>query len=330
MYKLITKFEAKVVGVNDNGVRILRLLNVMNDEELMSVPEWCLAEYVRFPDDVLDDEQHIKTGSILKLWKMADGDKIKIFPDYDAYPHKEKKKTEPVVNLKRMSHDSLFEDAELYDPKSLDELLQMFKARNEITPFPSSDVNQIVSLLGKGCEAELMEFLAGLLGVSEVMRLSSQESNSTEYKSSFLHCAKLVRNERAAQYQQIFQAIVSFGNSHREGKIFIGVNNKGEVVGVEKELEHETNFDNRSDFQKAFSNSLSQCVDNHAFTSSIEFRWRKTRDAHLFCEISIPAWHGKTLFLNGNELYVRDEAGKRLLKNDDIIDFILSSNGKAA
>lgn len=325
--EITDKFEGYVLDVNEreNGVRDIKLLNEKNGEET-SIPEWCLTDFVHFPNNVLDDEQHIKKGSTLKLWKMENG---KIFPDYTAYQRKEKKTIEPTANLKHMSHDNLFEGTSLYAPKTLDELQQLFAERNAVTPFSPTTVRQTITLMAKGNEAEKTEFLAGLLGVSS-MKLSSQESNTLEYKTSFLHCSKPVRNERAAQYQQIFQAITSFGNSHREGRIFIGVNNNGEVVGIEKELESETYFDNRADFQKDFKNTLTQCIGNYAFTSSIEFRWYKTEDMKLFCEIRIPEWNGDILFLNGSEIYVRDEAGKRQLKNKDIIDFIINKYGKAA
>ena len=325
---IFEKFEGNVLGVNkrEDGMRDLILLNENNGDEL-SVPEWCITDFVYLPEELLDDEQHVKIGSTLKLWEMEDG---KIFPDRKFYQLKERKDADRPTNLKHMSPDSLFEDAVLYAPTSLDELLKKFAERNEVTPFPSGDIMKVMALGNKDDKSELVDFLSDLLGISCLKKLSCQESRTHEYKSSFLHCAKPIRNERAAQYQQIFQVMTSFGNSHLEGKIYVGVDNNGEVVGIEKELESGTNFDNKADFLKDFKNTLSQCVNNYAFTSSISFRWYKTQDMKLFCEIIVPKWEGEILFLNGDEIYVRDEAGKRQLKNKDIVDFIVNKYGQVA
>ena len=88
---------------------------------------------------------------------------------------------------------------------------------------------------------------------------------------------------------------------------------------------------NRADFQKDFWNQMSQSIGNYSFVSSIEIKWYKTPDDKLFCRISVPKWDGEVILLNGCELYVRDDAGKKQLKDKDLIDYILMHcAGKAA
>lgn len=168
--------------------------------------------------------------------------------------------------------------------------------------------------------------LCTILGVDSVDMIGKQENRFREYKSSFLHCANPLHNERTYQYQQIFREIVAFGNAHVAGDVFVGINNKGEVRGIEEELLNETPFTNRADFQADFRNQLNQAIGNYQFVSSIKMTWYKTAEEKLFCRISVPKWEGTVILLNGCELYVREDAGKKQLKDKDLIDYIVKNS----
>ena len=100
------------------------------------------------------------------------------------------------------------------------------------------------------------------------------------------------------------------------------MNNKAEIVGIENELISDTPFGNRADFISDFKNQMSLQINNFAFTSSISIDWLCTDDRKLFCRISIPQWNGDVLLLAGTELYLRDEARKQQLKDNDLIQFV--------
>lgn len=86
---------------------------------------------------------------------------------------------------------------------------------------------------------------------------------------------------------------------------------------------NETPFTNRADFQADFRNQLNQAIGNYQFVSSITMTWYKTAEEKLFCRISVPKWEGTVILLNGCELYVREDAGKKQLKDKDLIDYIV-------
>lgn len=66
-------------------------------------------------------------------------------------------------------------------------------------------------------------------------------------------------------------------------------------------------------------------TQNNRFASSISLKWYKTKDEHIFCKIIIPEWNGDIIFLNGSELFIRGNACKRHLKNNDMIQYIVAN-----
>ena len=231
---------------------------------------------------------------------------------------------------KRMSKESLYEDAALYQEKTLDDLWAMFADRSSKGEIAKETLLHAFEIKGVAKAKEQYDFLCSLLNI-DFVELGMQESCSREFKSSFLHSANPQRTERSYQYQQIFREIAAFANSHKSGNVFVGIANDGSIRGVEKELLDEAPFSNRADFQKDFWNQMSQSIGNYSFVSSIEIKWYKTPDDKLFCRISVPKWDGEVILLNGCELYVRDDAGKKQLKDKDLIDYILMHcAGKAA
>ena len=60
------------------------------------------------------------------------------------------------------------------------------------------------------------------------------------------------------------------------------------------------------------------------YVLGIKMIWYKTVEGKLFCRISIPKWEGGIILLNGCELYVRGDAGKKQLKNADLINYVLA------
>lgn len=317
-------FKAKVTENKEqaNG-RVLRYLDMDNGAE-GTVPEWCITSFVILPKELMDSEGHVLEGVSLDLREMSSG---KIYPS-TIYERRRMPLQKPLP--KRMNKESLYEDALLYQEKTLDDLWAMFADRSSKGEIAKETLLHAFEIKGVAKAKEQYDFLCSLLNI-DFVELGMQESCSREFKSSFLHSANPQRTERSYQYQQIFREIAAFANSHKSGNVFVGIANDGSIRGVEKELLDEAPFSNRADFQKDFWNQMSQSIGNYSFVSSIEIKWYKTPDDKLFCRISVPKWDGEVILLNGCELYVRDDAGKKQLKDKDLIDYILMHcAGKAA
>lgn len=317
-------FKAKVTENKEqaNG-RVLRYLDMDNGAE-GTVPEWCITSFVILPKELMDSEGHVLEGVSLDLREMSSG---KIYPS-TIYERRRMPLQKPLP--KRMNKESLYEDAALYQEKTLDDLWAMFADRSSKGEIAKETLLHAFEIKGVAKAKEQYDFLCSLLNI-DFVELGMQESCSREFKSSFLHSANPQRTERSYQYQQIFREIAAFANSHKDGNVFVGIANDGSIRGVEKELLDEAPFPNRADFQKDFWNQMSQSIGNYSFVSSIEIKWYKTPDDKLFCRISVPIWDGEVILLNGCELYVRDDAGKKQLKDKDLIDYILKHcAGKAA
>lgn len=322
MAKTINTFEAQVIELKEqaNG-RYLRFLNMDNGAEGF-VPEWCIINYVILPSELLDSDGHVKQGAVLQLREVEGG---KIYPGF-SYTHRATPLTKPMTSTKKMSRESLYEDAQLYQEATLDSLWNKFAQECQMGHLEADAILQAMELKVNPSEHVQYSSLCTILGVDSVDMIGKQENRFREYKSSFLHCANPLHNERTYQYQQIFREIVAFGNAHVAGDVFVGINNKGEVRGIEEELLNETPFTNRADFQADFRNQLNQAIGNYQFVSSIKMTWYKTAEEKLFCRISVPKWEGTVILLNGCELYVREDAGKKQLKDKDLIDYIVKNS----
>lgn len=313
-------FKAKVTENKEqaNG-RVLRYLDMDNGAE-GTVPEWCITSFVILPKELMDSEGHVLEGVSLDLREMSSG---RIYPS-TIYERRRMPLQKPLP--KRMNKESLYEDALLYQEKTLDDLWAMFADKSSRGEIAKETLLHAFEIKGVAKAKEQYDFLCSLLNM-DFVELGMQESCSREFKSSFLHSANPQRTERSYQYQQIFKEIAAFANSHKDGNVFVGIANDGSIRGVEKELLDEAPFPNRADFQKDFWNQMSQSIGNYSFVSSIEIKWYKTPDDKLFCRISVPIWDGGIILLNGCELYVRDDAGKKQLKDNDFIEYILSHSG---
>ncbi len=327
MATTIKSFEAKVIKLMDHvSGRRLYFLNMDNGAEGF-VPEWCIINHVILPDELLDSEGHVKQGAILQLREVDGG---KIYPGF-CYEHRATPLNKPVTLTKKMSRESLYEDAQLYQAATLDSLWNKFAQECQMGHLGADIILQAVELKANPSERVQLSSLCAILGVDSVDMIGKQENRFREYKTSFFHSANPLQNERTYQYQQIFREIAAFGNGHETGDVFIGINNNGEISGVEEELLNEAPFTNRADFQADFRNQLNQAIGNYQFVSSITMTWYKTVEEKLFCRISVPKWDGTVILLNGCELYVREDAGKKQLKDKDLIDYILMHcAGKAA
>lgn len=313
-------FNAKMLElVPGSKGGIYKFMNV-DTQEHGTVPYWCLHDFKVFRDEEGNEVLDL-TGRTVILRKRGN----KTFPG-SIYESRVRPNTSKLEEC-RMNRESLYEGAILYKQYTLAELDDLFCC-NCVSLTPAK-IRQVMNLKAHGSEAEQKAYMMEILGIG-TLSLSQQESISCEYKSSFIHTANHRQNERSLQYQQIFKELVSFANRRIKGVVYIGVDNDGSIKGLEDEL-METPFDNRADFQAEFRNQFNLAVNNFGFTSTVTMTWLRTEDNKLFCRIDVPEWNGSVpILLNGCELYVRDDAGKRQLKDQEFINFILTYCGNNA
>lgn len=104
-------------------------------------------------------------------------------------------------------------------------------------------------------------------------------------------------------------AVASFGNSEKGGFLYVGVNDAGNIVGLEKDKDHGGFLD----YEDVFANSMRETLfnffqDKIFIISKLEIKFFK-RDEKIICIIQIkpsdnPVWvHGKKT--EDPEFYVR-------------------------
>lgn len=304
----------------DGKTQFYEFVNLINNEVFV-VPCWCLDNFVKFDIDLMDeDNQHLRVGAKVELYYMGNN---KIYPS-KIYERKEESYKKSIN--KSMSRDSLYENTILFkEPEyTLEQLWDIFKERCDSLP---SEV-LVESIRIRDVKEDVQrQFLLTTLASIDCYVLPIQEGKNVEFKSSFVHTAYPVKtNERMNQYRIIFSEITAFANSHEEGTVYVGINNQGNIQGVEKELLFEVPFYSRADFESDFINQLYLQTQNHAFVSTVKIDWYRTESDKIFSKIYIPQWRGQLILLNGTELFVRNQAGKRQLKYNDLIEYVINNS----
>lgn len=317
----MSHFNARITECNKLNSKPFYTFKNLETNEIETVPCWCLDNFVVFNNDLLDEYGHLKVGVEVQLRKMENG---YIYPGL-IY----EKRSEPMLPNStklsvNMSKESLYDGIALYDgiQDDIDTLWELFGSRCD--SFSADILIKGIKVRNKE-EEEQLAFLKSALKLNG-MQLPVQEGSDVEFKSSFVHTASPIKNnERTMQYRNIFSEIAAFANSHIQASIYIGINNDGSIKGVEDEMLHEVPFNTRADFEADFLNQLFMATNNNILAFSISLNWYKTKDENIFCKITIPEWNGDIIFLNGSELYIRGNACKRRLKNNDMIQYIVAN-----
>ena len=80
---------------------------------------------------------------------------------------------------------------------------------------------------------DLVRNLTVFMGKEDLDMIPESESDTIEFKSSIFHSAN--PKDQSSNHQVIISAMVGLANK-RGGKVFVGLNNHGEIVGIENEL----------------------------------------------------------------------------------------------
>lgn len=286
--------------------------------ECRMVPCWCLDDFAIFPSDAVDPQtQHLRAGANVDL--VFDEAKGKTFPSpaYPRLPHSLKPDRKPLPEA--VNIESWYDAAKPYAAKvTLNECRAEYVDRVRLGQVDAATQARILQLMMPPVnEAELLKALQEALGY---VLPWMQESGTVEYKSSFFHHANPSKTSKD-QFDEIISELASFANSHVCGKVYVGINRSGEIVNLADELTQNSKASTCERFEADFKNRVKQQSGSFGFMSAISFEWFKTQDNKLFCCISVGKWDGGIVIL-GNELWVRNESAKHLLRFNDLIDYI--------
>lgn len=141
------------------------------------------------------------------------------------------------------------------------------------------------------------------------------ESKYKEFKTSIFHSAS---NE--SQKDVIMRTICGFLNAYNgPGSLFIGVQDTGEINGLKDDLNHIENVNNLDKYQNYLQQMVVESFPKE-INSLLDYEFHKSNNLN-YLEIIIPS-HDKPINYK-NEFYQRQGVQTRVLKGQDITDFII-------
>lgn len=141
------------------------------------------------------------------------------------------------------------------------------------------------------------------------------ESKHQEFKSSFYYSASETK-----QKDIILRTINGFLNSFEGGSLFIGVNDDGDIIG----LDHDLNFDHKKRSLDQYKNEIVSAI-NYGFPKEIgslfiDFKFHTVN--HLtYLEIEIKPYDSPIHYKN--EFWLRQANRTTILKGNDLTDFFV-------
>ena len=152
------------------------------------------------------------------------------------------------------------------------------------------------------------------------------ESVPTEFKEFLKFTGPEERDAaRESGYHAHIKFLCSLANIRRSGDLYIGVDNSGNILGVEKELRDKLPADIEADFRNIIRISTGSTL----FESSLSFEWLdkfgQDGASHKLLHIHIPVWNGDLpLFAAGESVYVRSGAASVKLRFNDLRSYIIN------
>ena len=154
--------------------------------------------------------------------------------------------------------------------------------------------------------------------------INGGENKLVEFKSTLRFCLKNLKPEKIVEYSTI-KNISAFLNTNG-GKLFVGIDDNGEILGLEKTDFETFNEENKTDaFLKHLDNLISKYFGNH-FTRNFEIYFKKIEDKTIAIIDILPNNQGPTIIKsfgnNGQDtFYVRRNASAIALNMKDFFSY---------
>lgn len=152
------------------------------------------------------------------------------------------------------------------------------------------------------------------------------ENNTTEFKSSIVFVPSNSVADIDQQLKTIMKTIAGFLNKDG-GTIYLGVNDSGNVCGIESDLSHLNDSDkdtfeyknNTDSYQLKIQNTIRKTLGTNSVLPFIDISFDKMHGL-TYCTIKIKTCPFP-VFVNGTQLYQRMGNQTNLLKNEEITNF---------
>ncbi|SHM22678.1 AlbA family DNA-binding domain-containing protein [Flavobacterium xinjiangense] len=143
-----------------------------------------------------------------------------------------------------------------------------------------------------------------------------KEGTYREFKTSFLYYAGSNTIDIEKQSFIIVKTIAGFLNA-KGGSLFLGVNDKGDIIGLENEYKHFGSSANHDKYEREIRSAIVNLF-NKDVNSQIEFKFHRSNNIE-YCEIIIPEYE-KPIPLQNN-FYQRQGNETRIITGHDLVLF---------
>ncbi len=313
MKNLSIKTKAKITAFRTYNGKRYAIFQLEKNNKQIQIPEEYLKHY-QHPSTTLqvNDEFYL-----VGFFNPERGEHGACFftPDLRHHP----KKCDGNSSTQRgIPQNDLYRVCKQYSPPSPEQVMRDFSIYSQ-TISPEQRMLGLQIVATSKSNDDLVRNLSVFMGMEGLNMIPESESDTIEFKSSIFHSAN--PKDQSSNHLVIISSMIGLANN-RGGKIFVGINNRGEIVGIEDELQRESPFNTVADLVNDFQNRIYQLTNSHVFMRSVSFEFLQ-RDQKVFLQISVPK-SPEIILLRGSILLVRDAAGTRQLKNHDLINFIKS------
>ncbi|WIH98217.1 AlbA family DNA-binding domain-containing protein [Empedobacter falsenii] len=139
------------------------------------------------------------------------------------------------------------------------------------------------------------------------------ESKHQEFKSSFFYSASEIK-----QVDVVLRTINGFLNSFEGGKLFIGVNDDGDIIGLENDLNYENKKRTLDQYQNEIVSAINYGFPKEIATSFLDFKFHNLNQ-FVYLEIQIKPYDAPIHYKN--EFWLRQANRTTILKGNDLTDF---------
>lgn len=152
--------------------------------------------------------------------------------------------------------------------------------------------------------------------LEEELQNLGKEGTYREFKTSIVYYAGTSKQDFEKQSSIIMKTIAGFLNS-KGGSLFIGVNDSGEIVGLQNDYSYFGKSTNSDKFEREIRAIIVKSF-NKDVNSQIEFKFLTSKNIE-YCEIIIPSYD-KPVSYNDN-FYQRQGNETRIITGNDLVYF---------